>query len=108
MNAHSESIAESRGETLRISQLRPETFETLFSRYSRVLYFVSYRILKDHQDAEEAVQNCLLSASNKVPQCEHEGEFRSWLVRVLIDDALAILYKKRIDSRHSQNSSWTR
>jgi RNA polymerase sigma factor (sigma-70 family) len=102
MNPHSESIPESSVETLRISQVTPTTFETLFSRYRRVLYFVSYRILNNHQDAEEAVQNCLLSASNKVPRFEHECNFRSWLLRVLIDDALAIVYKKRIKSTHSQ------
>jgi DNA-directed RNA polymerase specialized sigma24 family protein len=56
MNPHSETIPESRGETLSISQVRPETFETMFSRYRHVLYLVSYRILNNHQDAKEAVQ----------------------------------------------------
>jgi hypothetical protein len=36
-----------------------------------------------------------------VPRFEHEGSLRSWLVRVLIDDALAILYEKRIESTTS-------
>jgi hypothetical protein len=31
-----------------------------------------------------------LAASQASPRFEHEGEFRSWLVRVLIDQALAI------------------
>jgi DNA-directed RNA polymerase specialized sigma24 family protein len=101
MTTNSESLPESRGETLSISQVPPETFEALSSRYRRVLYRVAFRVLRNHQDAEEAVRNCLRSASNNVPRFEHEGSFRSWLVRVLIDDALAILYEKRIESTTS-------
>jgi DNA-directed RNA polymerase specialized sigma24 family protein len=57
--------------------------------YSRVLYRVAYRVLENHQEAKEAVRNCLLAASSNAPRFENEGAFRSWLVRVLIDEALA-------------------
>ena len=66
----------------------------LFSRYRNVLYFVANRVLHNHEKAEEAVQGCYLFASRNVPQWNDEGTFRSWLVRVLIDEALIILHKK--------------
>jgi DNA-directed RNA polymerase specialized sigma24 family protein len=72
-----------------------------FSRYRRVLYRVAYRVLDNHQEAKDAVRNCLLAASGNAPRFENEGAFRSWLVRVLIDEALAILYKERIGTTMS-------
>jgi RNA polymerase sigma-70 factor, ECF subfamily len=92
----SESRPENRSETVAVSQVDLETFEIWFSRYRRLLYFVAFRVLGNHRDAEDAVQRCLISASRDVRSFEHEGSFRGWLVRVLIDEAVAILHKNRI------------
>jgi hypothetical protein len=40
--------------------------------------------------------NCLFSASNRVTAFDREGAFRSWLVRIAIDEALAILHGSSI------------
>ena len=65
-------------------------FEDRFSRCCPLLHFLAYRILSSHEEVEKAVQNCRITASRNPPRFEHEGAFRSWLVRVLIDEALAI------------------
>jgi len=83
----------SEDETLNTLQDNPETLDVLFSRYSRVLSLVAYRVLGSHEEAEVAVQNCLRAASDNVPRFESEGAFRSWLVRVLIDEAVILLSK---------------
>jgi len=44
------------------------------------------------------MQNFFLSDSKNVPEFGCEGSFRSWLLRGLIDEALAILCKYRIRS----------
>jgi Sigma-70 region 2 len=98
MNHKSESCLENSGETAHISQISAEAFPALFSQYRRVLYSVAYRVLFNHRDAEDAVQKFFLSASTKIPTFECEGSFRSWLLRGLIDEALAILCKNRIRS----------
>lgn len=36
-----------------------------------------------------------LAASGNTPRFEYEGAFRSWLVRVLIDEALVLLGEKQ-------------
>jgi RNA polymerase sigma-70 factor, ECF subfamily len=101
MNVMSQSYSDTEDETRSKSQEQLESLDVLFSRYRRVLYRVAYRVLNNHQDAKDAVRNCLLAASYKVPRFETEGAFRSWLVRVLIDEALAILYKERMESTTS-------
>jgi hypothetical protein len=38
-----------------------------------------------------AVQNCRLRASSNPPAFDREGAFRSWLLRILIDEASSFL-----------------
>ena len=96
MNVESQLYSGTEDEIRSNWQENLDPLDVLFSRYRRVLYRVAYRVLDNHQDAKDAVLNCLLAASCNVPRFENEGAFRSWLVRVLIDEALAILYKERI------------
>lgn len=63
-------------------------FDRRFSRYRGLLDFLAGRILDDERAAEEAVQGCWLAASRNPPLSGREGAFRSWLVRILIDEAL--------------------
>jgi RNA polymerase sigma-70 factor, ECF subfamily len=72
-----------------------EAFNVLFSRYRQLLYRVAYRVLHNHEEAEDAVQNCLLLAYSKLEEFKHAGAFRSWLVRILINEAVSILRKRR-------------
>ena len=65
-------------------------FDARFSRYRGLLHFLATRVLGGSERADEAVGNCWLSASRNPPWFEHDGAFCGWLVRVLIDEALAI------------------
>jgi hypothetical protein len=71
-----------------------ETLDVLLSRYRRVLSLIAYRVLGNHEAAERAVRNCVRVASDSAPRFDHEGAFRSWLARILIDEAVTILYKQ--------------
>lgn len=75
-------------------QEHPVVFENRFSRCCPLLQFLACRILGGHEDVEMAVQNCRITASRNPPRFQYEGAFRSWLVRVLIDEALAIRQRK--------------
>jgi DNA-directed RNA polymerase specialized sigma24 family protein len=72
-------------------QEEPTAFDARFSRCLRLLHFLACRVLGGPERAHEAVEGCWLTASRNPPRFEYEGAFRSWLVRVLIDEALAIL-----------------
>lgn len=66
------------------------------SRYRRLLLFVAQRVLGNPDRADMAVENCLYSASRHAPAFDCEGSFRSWLVRMVIDEALAILHGRSV------------
>ena len=88
-------------------QEHPILFEERFSRCGSTLHFLAGRILGSHEEIEESVESCRATASRNPPRFEYEGAFRSWLVRVLIDEALAI--RQRQQRNQFQNKSrWVR
>jgi len=70
-------------------------FEILFSRYRPTLYRLAQRILHNHEESEDAVQNCSLAAFCKMESFKYEGAFRSWLARILVNEAITILRKRK-------------
>jgi hypothetical protein len=69
----------------------PAEFRARFSRCYRLLHFIACRVLGGPEQADDAIENCRRTASRNLRRFEYEGAFRSWLVRVLIDEALALL-----------------
>jgi hypothetical protein len=55
------------------------------------LHFIACRVLGGTEGAELAVLNCWLRASRNPPTFDREGAFRSWLLRILIDEASTFL-----------------
>jgi DNA-directed RNA polymerase specialized sigma24 family protein len=68
----------------------PVIFAARFWRSYRLLHLIACRVLGGPERAEEAVDNCWQTASRGRPRFEYEGAFRSWLLRVLIDEALCL------------------
>ena len=66
-------------------------FNVRFWRCYRTLHFIACRVLGGPERAEEAMGNCWSIASRHPQRLAHEGEFRSWLLRILIDEALVLL-----------------
>lgn len=70
------------------------TFELQFSSCREMLHFIACRILTSVDLAETAVRNCHRTASRNPPRFQNEGAFKSWLVRILIDEATLLLRKR--------------
>ena len=81
----------------------PALFHARFWRSHRLLHFIAGRVLGSFERADDAIENCWLRASRNPLQFEYEGAFRSWLVRVLIDEALTILSQNQ---RSAQDQSF--
>ena len=66
-------------------------FDARFRRSYRTLHLIACRVLGGPERAEEAIGSCWRIASRYPHRFEDEGEFRRWLLRVLIDEALVLL-----------------
>jgi len=69
--------------------------DTLFARNLRRLYQIAFRVLGNAEDAEEAVQEGLLSAYRNLPRFEQRAQFSTWLTRIVINAALMRRRSKR-------------
>jgi len=68
----------------------PHVFDLRFRRTCRMLQSLAVRILGDPKQAKTAVGNCWRTARRRSPRFIYEIEFRAWLLRVLIDEALIL------------------
>ncbi len=71
-----------------------DSFNQQFSHCREMLHFIACRILTSVDEAEKAVRNCHRTASRDCPQFQNDGAFKSWLVRILIDEATLLLPRK--------------
>jgi DNA-directed RNA polymerase specialized sigma24 family protein len=85
-------------------QDKQNIFDLQFAHSCELLHFIARRILNCVQEAEEAVKNCRLTASRNPPGFSNEGAFKSWLVRILIDEATLLLRRKHSDSTASSDA----
>jgi RNA polymerase sigma-70 factor (ECF subfamily) len=65
-----------------------QAIETLFRRYQRQLLGAARRILGNTEDAEDALQDGLLSAYRNVRRFEGRSKFSTWLNRIVVNAAL--------------------
>jgi RNA polymerase sigma-70 factor (ECF subfamily) len=65
-----------------------QAIETLFRRYQRQLLGTARRILGNTEDAEDALQDGLLSAYRNVARFEGRCKFSTWLTRIVVNAAL--------------------
>jgi RNA polymerase sigma-70 factor (ECF subfamily) len=63
-------------------------FEGAISRYSPVLFRVALRRLRNVEDAEDAVQDALLSACKHLGQFEGRSQLSTWLTTIVTNVAL--------------------
>jgi RNA polymerase sigma-70 factor, ECF subfamily len=70
-------------------------FVELSQRHSNRVLQTTYRITRNWQDAEDALQDSLLKAFTHLKTFQEKSSFSTWLTRIAINSALMILRKKR-------------
>jgi RNA polymerase sigma factor (sigma-70 family) len=78
-----------------------ECYGVLLSRYNRKIYWQVRRIVINHDDADDVVQNTFIKVWEKLKDFREDSQFYTWLYRVATNEALNFLQKKRA----SQNIS---
>jgi RNA polymerase sigma-70 factor, ECF subfamily len=66
----------------------PQALNTLFHRHQRTLFHSALGIMGNPQDAEDAMQDGLLSAFRNLKSFKGRSQFSTWLTRVVINAAL--------------------
>jgi RNA polymerase sigma factor (sigma-70 family) len=69
-------------------------FSELWNRHSKRAFNALYRITKNRQDAEDALQDTFLKAFVHLSKFDGRSAFSTWLTRIAINSALMILRKR--------------
>ncbi len=72
-----------------------EAFRLLLEKYNRKVYWQVRRIVIDHDDANDVVQNTFIKVWEKLPTFREDSQFYTWLFRIATNEALGFLQKKR-------------
>ena len=70
-------------------------FGVLCERHAEMILRVAFRITRNREDAEDAVQDSFMSAFVHITSFDERSRFATWLTRIAINSALGQLRKKR-------------
>jgi RNA polymerase sigma-70 factor, ECF subfamily len=83
------------------------------SKYSPALYRIAFRKLRNVEDAEDAVQDALLSAFKNMHQFRGDAQFSTWLGSIVLNSARMQLRRRpnhrfiSLDENHEEGEpSW--
>lgn len=70
-------------------------FGQLYERYRLRVYNTAYRVLRQRQDAEDAVQRSFQRALINIARFREDSKFSTWVTRIAINEALMLLRQRR-------------
>jgi RNA polymerase sigma-70 factor (ECF subfamily) len=73
-----------------------ELFHKLVRPYEKSLYFATFSILQNEQDAEDAAQETVLKALKNLGNFRAESKFSTWLISIAVNEARARLRHARV------------
>jgi RNA polymerase sigma factor (sigma-70 family) len=66
-------------------------FGVLFERYEQMIFRIAYRVLRNREDAEDAVQQAFALAFVHLHKFQGQSRFSMWLTRIAINEALGTI-----------------
>ena len=92
---------------LQDSSTSQEAFRELISDYKERLYWHIRNMVKDHDDADDVLQNTFLKVYRNIHQFKGDSKLYSWIYRIATNEAITFLNKKarrlQITSEDLQN-----
>lgn len=70
-------------------------FEELVNRYEAKIFRLTMNITRNHEDAEDAMQDAFLKSYSHLKEFAGDSRFYTWLVRIAANEALMRLRKRR-------------
>jgi RNA polymerase sigma factor (sigma-70 family) len=73
----------------------PAAFGELCKRHEKRIFHVALRITRNHEDAEDTLQECFLNAMAHLRDFDGRSQFTTWLTRIAINSALMKIRRNR-------------
>jgi len=73
-------------------------FAFLVERYKNMAFTIAVRIIRNHEDAEEAAQDAFLKAYSHLKEFKKESKFSTWLYTIVYNTAVSKTRKKKLET----------
>jgi RNA polymerase sigma factor (sigma-70 family) len=80
---------------MREPQTMEEGLKLLMQKYQSLLYRHLQRMVNNHEDANDLLQNCFIKAFRHIGQFEGKSRLSTWLFRIAANEALSFLQNKQ-------------
>lgn len=70
-------------------------FRLLMDKYQEKLYWVVRRMVIEHEDANDVLQNCLIKVYRSIRSFEGKSQLYTWLYRIATNEAITFLNRKK-------------
>lgn len=74
--------------------MEADIFVQLLSECREEMYALSYQMLKNYHDVEDAVSSTVLKAYEKRDTLHNRSKFKSWILRILINEIKQMIRKR--------------
>lgn len=72
-------------------------FESIVIKYQRMVYYLSLKIVKSHEDADEVVQKTFISVYRNLKNFQGKSALKTWIFRITVNMSKNLI---RDRSRH--------
>ncbi|MCP3933172.1 MAG: RNA polymerase sigma factor [Bacteroidetes bacterium] len=76
-------------------------FRLLMQKYQERLYWHVRRMVTEHEDANDVIQNCFIKVFRNISSFEGKSKLYTWLYRIATNEALTFLNRKKRKSTAS-------
>ncbi len=83
-----------------------EAFEEIVTLHRRCLYGIARRMLRRHEDADEAAQMAFVRAWSARARFRGDAQLRTWLTRIVLNVSKSMLSARRIEHELPEELSW--
>lgn len=80
---------------LRNPQTQRQAFGIIVKQYSEQLYWQVRRMVLNHDDADDVMQNAMLKAWNNIDSFRSDSKLSTWLYRIVINESLDFIRKQK-------------
>ncbi|MFT4665492.1 MAG: RNA polymerase sigma factor (sigma-70 family) [Polaribacter sp.] len=76
----------------------------LYQKYSAAMYNICLRMLRHELDAEDVLQTSFMDVFAKLDTFRYDASIGSWIKRIVVNNCINFLKKKRLDLAELQDS----
>lgn len=74
-----------------------DAYFLLYKQYSKSMFNVGYRIVRDEAEAEDVLQEAFISAFRNLSHYRGDATFGAWLKRIVVNKAINAVNKRRME-----------